>query len=56
MHLEPLPAERQLPALAGVTDLNLSDVDLDGTTDVVALTERELTVFARTGMPNPGKT
>ena len=55
VHLQALPAERQLPELAGVKDLNLSDVDLDGKSDVVALTERELTVFARTAAVDPWK-
>lgn len=55
MHLQPLPAKQQLPHLAGVKDLNLSDVDLDGTTDVVALTERELNVFTRTAPTEPWK-
>jgi tetratricopeptide (TPR) repeat protein len=49
VHLAPLPAERQFPELTGVTHINVSDVDLDGTPDVLALTERELTVLARSG-------
>ncbi|HEY2250029.1 MAG TPA: hypothetical protein VGH74_03170, partial [Planctomycetaceae bacterium] len=55
VRLQPVPAGKQLPELAGVKDVNISDVDLDGTTDVVALTERELTVFARTGRTEPWK-
>ncbi len=55
VHFQPLPAERQLPELAGVKDLNLSDFDLDGMTDVLALTERELTVFARTALAEAWK-
>lgn len=42
-------SDRQFPEFAGVKDLNLSDFDLDGTTDVIALTENKLAVLARTG-------
>jgi hypothetical protein len=37
----------QLPSLAGIESLNLSDVDLDGLPDVIALTKQKLTVVSR---------
>src|SRR5262249_35062367 len=47
------PRERQFPELAGVRDLNISDFDLDGAADVIALTESQLTVLKRTAASGP---
>src|SRR5262249_1978372 len=42
-----------LPQLAGVKALHLSDFDLDGSTDVIALTEDQLAVISRPGTGQP---
>src|SRR5262249_37429023 len=47
------PGERQFPELAGVRDLNISDFDLDGAADVIALTETELAILKRTAAGGP---
>jgi hypothetical protein len=47
------PADRQYPELAGVRNLNISDFDLDGAADVIALTESRLTVLKRTAAGGP---
>lgn len=49
VHFQEAPSDRRIPKLEGVKAVNLSDFDLDGTADVIALTERELAVLARTG-------
>lgn len=47
VHFQETASDRRLPKLKGVQAVNLSDFDLDGTADVIALTERELAVLAR---------
>ncbi len=51
--LQALSSARQFPELAGVKALNLSDFDLDGTPDVIALTENELAVMSRVKATSP---
>ncbi|MGE5194442.1 MAG: FG-GAP-like repeat-containing protein, partial [Deltaproteobacteria bacterium] len=50
------PAPNQLPQRAGIKALNLSDFDLDGLPDAVALTEKELAVISRAGADAPWET
>lgn len=52
-HLQPADAGKQLPELAGVLALNLSDFDLDGIVDVLALRESELKVLSRIALGKP---
>ncbi len=40
-------SDRQFPELAGVLDINVTDFDLDGTADVIALSEGQLNVLTR---------
>jgi len=49
VRFQKVPSEQQFSPLADVRDVNLSDVDLDGRIDAIALTPNELTIFARTG-------
>src|SRR5579872_5116311 len=53
VHWKAAASDRQLPDLAGVTDLNVADFDLDGTIDVIALSEREVTVVGRSAVSQP---
>lgn len=47
LRFQRLEAERQIPALAGVVDLNLADFDLDRRADVITLTPDQIRVFSR---------
>lgn len=49
VHFQEAPSDRRIPKLEGVKAVNLSDFNLDGTADVIALTDRELAVLAQTG-------
>jgi len=46
-------SDRQFPELAGVVAVNLADFDLDGTTDVFALSEDQLTILSRAAVTGP---
>ena len=46
-------SDGQFPELAGVKSINLADFDLDGTTDVITLTENEINILSRVAPTGP---